>query len=511
MLAQLSEDARVTLEITQDPVTNVSRLRLTKLEVRQRDGTYVGACWLIGEIRISGKTAATLQLSSILSCDVAYCDTWNGGGESDWPGYSCQTVEIAHRADGSMEVDVNIALQIYTTSQKFVENFSRSATISLPRVPRATQLAAEGVELGQRMTIRLTRAVDSFRDTVRWSCGSESGTLADATEETELTWVPPVSLAAQETQAESVRVELTAETFAGEEAVGTSTITLPCPIPASVAPEVTLTVSDRMGYAGQHGGYIRNRSQAAVKADCTEAYGAAIQQVRLTCGDLTADGSTAAFTLPRSGRVEITAQVTDSRGRTASDSCTITVLTYDPPRAQILSAFRCNAAGEAQADGDHLCLRFRGEATEIENSRTTYRVNCRVHGGSAVTELPLEEFNDAFLAEGTVIVGADVDSAYDCTFFAQDSFAETQSAIAPVGVAFALVDFCRGSRGIGIGMRAKLERMICVGLDMDMQENRISNLAEPRSPGDGATKAYVDEKFKELAAKIAAIVEGEEQ
>ncbi len=510
MLVQVSDDARVTLEITQNLAANSSTIRLTKIEIRQREGGNWGSCWLIGEIRIAGKVAATLELSSIRGCAVTYSDAWDGGGVANWTGYTCKEVEVTHLADGTKDTDVNIFVQIYTHAEKFVTNFSRSVTFSLPRVPRATELSAGAVELGQEMTIRLTRAVNSFRDTVRWSCGAESGTLAEKTADTVLTWAPPVSLAAQETQGTSVPIRLTVTTYADAEQVGSSTLTVKCSIPAAVKPEVTLTVTDRMDYTTVHGGYIQNQSQAAVKADCTGVYGSTIQKVQLTCGNLTASGTSAAFTLPRSGQVEITAQVTDSRGRTGTNSYTITVLPYEPPRAQIHSAYRCDEAGEAQADGEHLCLRFRGEATQVGNNQPSYRVLCRVHGGSDAAELSLKEFDGAFLAEGQVIIGADVDSAYDCTLIARDSFTETQSAIAPVGVAFALVDFCRERKGVGIGMRAKLERMVCIGLDMDMQENRIFNLAEPISPMDGATKAYVDEKLEELAAKIAAIMEGEE-
>lgn len=511
MVVQVSEDARVTLEITQDPVSNSSSLRLTQLEIRQRQGKQVGSCWLIGEIQIEGKVAATLELSSIRSCSVSYGDAWAGGGVSTWSGYTCKTVEIPHLADGTRDVSVNIAVKIYTTSETFVTNFNRSGSVSLPRVPRATELAAQGVTLGQEMTIRLTRAVDSFRDTLRWDCAEESGILAENTGDTQLTWIPPVALAAQQTQGVEVTIRLTVETFADTEPVGSSTLTVRCPIPDSVKPEVTLAVDDRMGYAGNHGGYIQDQSQAAVQTNCAEAYGAAIERIELRCGKLTATGTSAVFALPQSGQVEITAQVTDSRGRTGECSETITVLPYSPPRAQLIGAYRCDEAGATQADGDYLCLRFRGEATQIENSRTTYRVNCRVHGGSGATEIQLEDFADRFLAEGQIVLPADVDSAYDCTLIAQDSFAETQSAIAPVGVAFALLDFCRGSKGVGIGMRAKLERMLCIGLDMDLQEHRISNLSAPESPMDGATKAYVDEKFEELAARIAAIVEGDGQ
>lgn len=508
MQVQVSSDARVTLEITQNLQTNSSTLRLTGLEVRQRDGIYVDNCWLIGQICIAGQVAATLQLGSVVSCTVTYWDNWEGGGVGSWSGYSCQEVEVPHRADGTMEVDVSIALQIYTTSQRFVEGFSRSAEISLPRVPRASELTAQAVELGQSMTIRLTRAVDSFRDTLRWNCGTESGILAEYAQETELIWTPPVSLAAQQTRDTAVQVTLTADTFAGEEQVGSSTVTLSCPIPQWVKPEVTLAVQDRLGYAGKHGGYIQNQSQASVRAQCTGSYGATIQEVSLRCDDLTVTGTSAAFALPRSGDITVTARVTDSRGRTGESSEIITVLPYNPPRAQVLSAYRCDEGGNSQADGNYLCLCFRGEATPIENSETSYRVRCQVHGGSAVTELALEEFAGAFLAQGQVVTAGDGDSAYDCTLIVRDSFTETRSAIAPVGVAFALMDFCRESRGVGIGMRAKLEKMLCIGLDVDMQEHRISNLTEPTLPTDGATKAYVDEKIAALAAQIAALAEG---
>jgi len=77
-----------------------------------------------------------------------------------------------------------------------------------------------------------------------------------------------------------------------------------------------------------------------------------------------------------------------------------------------------------------------------------------------------------------------------------DSFVTVSSQSAFVPVAFALLDFSRTEKAVGIGMRAIKEETLSVGLQLDMAEHGIRNLADPTEARDAATKAYVDALVK---------------
>lgn len=502
MQLQLGEDARVTLEVTQNVEKNTSAVRVTGLSVRNRYGLIYGGCWLIGDIRVNGSISANLILSNTQACSVSYGDAWDGGGEGTWSGYSCQSVEAAHNADGSAQAEITLAVHIYTTSQKYVEFLGRTGTAELPAIPRASTLTAEAVQLGQTLTLTLHRASESFRDTVSWSCGTESGCLAEKTDALTLHWAPPIALAAQAPAAQSAAITFTATTFSGDRQVGSSRLELLCPIPASVIPTAALTVSDRMGYLQKHGGYIQNQSQVLAQVTAAGAYGSGIAAIRIRCGSLTGQGEQACFALERSGTVTVTAEVTDTRGRTASASRQITVLPYASPAPRVERAFRCSSDGAEQADGEYLCMEFAARLTPVENGTAKYYAVVQVHGGTQTRRVELTQYAGQFQAAGSIVLPAGVDSGYDCCLEAADSFASVCSDAVPVGVAFVLLDFYREGKSAGIGMRAQGQQRLSIALDTDMTEHRLRNLADPQSPADAATKQYVDALIAALRQQL---------
>ena len=79
MELQLGQDVKLTLEITQSLQENTSRIRATGLAIRNRTGTTVGSCWLLGEIRLGGALAANLILNNVQGCNLIYSDSWYQG------------------------------------------------------------------------------------------------------------------------------------------------------------------------------------------------------------------------------------------------------------------------------------------------------------------------------------------------------------------------------------------------------------------------------------------------
>lgn len=496
MVATISPYCRVTLEVQGDVVNNTSTVRVTKLELRNPDGINVGNCWVLGEIRLGGMLAANMILNNTQSCALTFYDQWDGGGVGIWSGYSCRNVEVAHRSDGTMDADITVSFDLYTTSQRYLNSLRYTGSVALPRIPRATTLYAQGTCLGQPVSLQLTRASADFRDSVFWQCGTVQGVVTEKTQETGLSWTPPVSLAEQQTAGTAVSVTFTVRTFCGEEAVGSFAAAVNLEIPAEIVPTLNVAVEDKLGYPAKYGGYIQGQSQALVKSQAQGTYGASIREISVQCGGLTGTGEQCGFTLERSGSVEIAVTATDSRGRSTRVVQHITVLAYEIPRVQVTGAFRCNAEGAAQPDGEWLCLQFGARATPVSGGSVSYQAVCREHGGGQTRNVPLPDYAGLFEAVGTVVLPAGADSGYDCTVCVTDSFVTVSSQSAFVPVAFALLDFSRAEKAVGIGMRAVKEGTLSVGLRLDMAEHGIHNLTDPTEPQDAVTKAYVDALVK---------------
>lgn len=498
--------AQVFFDTEQDIPGNRTKVHVTRLEMRAVGSMIPSACWITGTIRVGGSRAASLILSDTQSCAIMMSGSFSGGGEKNWSGWRGVDVWIGHNSDGSMDsLSVSVSLTVYlTTGTRLEPGLSGTRYVALERIPRVSELRAEPVELGQAMKVELTRAVTGFADTLRWRCGAASGVIAQASAESVFTWTPELALAAQAPDAESVDVELTVTTSSGDLVIGERSVTVRCPIPASLVPTLAVTVSDKLGYAQRHGGYIQNQSQARVQTLAEGSLGAGVKSIDIRCGKLTGQGADMSFGLENSGQVPIAVTVTDTRGRQTTAEQSITVLPYEAPGAVIRQAARCDEQGTAQADGLYCRIVFDASVTPVENGTAEYRVVQRIHGSEAGRETLLADYTGLFtVTGGSVVLPAGLDTGYDCCIRVTDSFGTSESLTAPVSVAFALLDMNRQAKAVGIGMRAKNAGKLSIGLDTDMNERSISNLADPQDAQDAATRAYVDRCIEELKSAIA--------
>ena len=182
------------------------------------------------------------------------------------------------------------------------------------------------------------------------------------------------------------------------------------------------------------------------------------------------------------------------------------MLPYEKPRAA--TPRRTAAIPRQQPARRRLSeLIFDAQVTEVENGEAQYRVRRAVHGGSQVTETALTDYAGRFtVSGGSVVLPAGVDSGYDCEILVTDSFQTVRSLSVPVSVAFVLADFCRETRALGLGMRARTAGVLSIGMDADFGEDTLKNLADPVENQDAATKSYVDRRISALAQALGVTV-----
>lgn len=371
----------------------------------------------------------------------------------------------------------------------YADDFTLSAgskSVTLAAIPMASRISAGAVSLGSEMTVSLTKAAAGMTDTVTWKCGTQSGTIVQNSTGTTFTWTPPVSLASQAPNGTSVSITLTTATKNGNTAAGSSSVTVSCPIPASVKPTASLAVSDETGYLGSFGSYIRSQSKARVKTTAAGVYGSTITGISVTCGTLTGSGENLLFALPNAGTVTVSVAVTDSRGRAAAAEAQIYVADYSPPVPRITALYRCDASGNAAADGAWAKAELSCAVTSLGGQNTAACVlKYRVRGTESWTE-------KAVTVPGSTVFPADTGSDYQVSLCASDSFTTVTSGTSPLPAAFALLDFDRKDKAVGIGQRAGTAGTLSVGLPVRMGGNRITDLGTPTSNSDAATKGYSD-------------------
>lgn len=324
--------------------------------------------------------------------------------------------------------------------------------------------------LGTAQILTVTRYTDSFTHTITYVCGTASGTIADKSSNTSITWTPPLSLASQNTTGTVVKVEVTIQTYSGSTKIGSpSTTTVTMAIPASVKPSCALGVSDYMGYANTYGAYVKGLSRFSIAVVPTESYGAEITSYKITANGTTyTDSEVVTDAIASTAYTTITATVTDSRGRTSSVvTKTVSILDYSPPVVSNMTAVRCDANGTENDGGSCIKVTFSASVTPLNNkNHAEYVINWKKSGavdyagGYAADDI----YGDLSVSNYVYIIeDAAVASSYDVEVTVEDNhIGKVRTVIVPTS--FALMHFRADGTGMAIGKLSEKKDAFEVGL-----------------------------------------------
>ena len=234
-------------------------------------------------------------------------------------------------------------------SNNYLQWSSVTMTVTYTEAASVPTVSASSVNLGSAVTISTNRLTTSATHTLTYAFGSTSGTIATGVGDS-VSWTPGLALAAQIPNATSGLCTITCKTFVSGTETGSSSVTLTLNVPSSVVPSISnvTTAEAASGIAAQFGGYVRTRSKLSVSITASGAQGSTVSSYRTTLDSVTYTASSfTSNTLNTAGTLTMNVTVTDSRGRTATTSRSITVLDYSPPSLTAFRAERCNADGSA--------------------------------------------------------------------------------------------------------------------------------------------------------------------
>ena len=232
----------------------------------------------------------------------------------------------------------------------------------------ATQpsLSAATVEMGKAVTINTPAVNSAYRHTLRYAFGSASGTIATGIASS-VSWTPPVSLANQIPSATAGSGTIYCDTYSGSTLLGTKSVSITLTVPGSVVPSAgTLSAALAEDTSGT-GLYVKGMGKAKLTlSGASGAYGSSITSYTITGGGWTAtNGALTTGTLASAGNITFTATVTDSRGRKASTTCTISVIDYTKPRVAVCDVYRCDADGNRKKAGTYFAVEINASYSAI--------------------------------------------------------------------------------------------------------------------------------------------------
>lgn len=232
----------------------------------------------------------------------------------------------------------------------------------------ATQpsLSAATVEMGKSVTINTPAVNSAYRHTLRYAFGSASGTIATGIASS-VSWMPPVSLANQIPSATVGSGTIYCDTYSGSTLLGTKSVSITLTVPGSVVPSAgTLSAALAEDTSGT-GLYVKGMGKAKLTlSGASGAYGSSITSYTITGGGWSAtNGALTTGTLASAGNITFTATVTDSRGRKASTTRTISVIDYTKPGVAVCDVYRCDADGNRKKAGTYFAVEINASYSAI--------------------------------------------------------------------------------------------------------------------------------------------------
>lgn len=402
---------------------------------------------------------------------------WNPYNYSStgWYKLGSKAITVSHNADGTKSIALTAEWDCGFDSAYTPRHLSLSETVTLTTIPRASTATTSGSTLGKPLTITIKRASSSFTHKLYYTCGSIKDQLITENVGTSYSWnAPPVSLAQQAPNAETVALTLTVKTYNGSTYVGAWSTSVKLAVPSTVVPSLSVAISDPTGVSNTYGGYVQLRSKVKVDITASGAQGSTIKSYSIKVGGIYAATSASGTTdyLPGSGELAVSCAVTDSRGRTTTKTQSITVLAYSKPAITSISAARCNSDGTANRAGTYGKVTFSGAITSLSAKNTAaYAVQYREVGAVDWTTAGRPAAGNYDPADISAVFAADKSKRYEVRVVATDAFESIGSTLRDLPAAYALYHLAKHLLSVGLGRLCDKANAIQVGLDAYFDRN----------------------------------------
>lgn len=366
---------------------------------------------------------------------------------------------IAHNADGSKSITISSRFNIQATiSGTYYSAITCSATITLDTLPRATMptLSATSVNMGGSVTISLPRASSAFTHDLAYAFAGSGYTTIKTGATTSYAWTVP-DLASKIPNATSGTCTIRCITKNGSASIGTKTVTMTLKVPSSVVPTISsvATAETVGGLAAQFGTFVQDKSKikatitaAGASGSTIKSYSTVFQGKTYTGASFTADAVTS------SGSLSMVTTVTDSRGRTAKKTTTVTVTAYTKPKVSKFTAHRVDANGAAQQDGIYAMISYAYTVAAVGNKNTAeVTVQWKRTADTSWNSTPL--LTSTSLASATTerveSPTFSTDYQFDLRITVKDWFGAAVTYTTQLPTAAVIMDFSADGKGLGIG------------------------------------------------------------
>lgn len=267
--------------------------------------------------------------------------------DKEWVSLGKGTITIPHNDDGSKTITVRARL---TNVASLGDIGWFSGTLDLSTIPRASSISSVvATELEQPVTVRIEKKVSEFSHQVFWKVNDSGWNDLGTGHDSSVQFTIPIDYANRITNSDTGALDVRVRTFRGNDQIGNDVYKrgIPIRVPSSIVPTLEdITITERTAQLAEFipaGNYVKGKSLMRVEAiNAAGSHGSTIISTELTVDNLVVRANSGDFPANKAGNLEVTAKITDSRGRTATKSKTIKVWDYYAPK---IIAFLANRTG----------------------------------------------------------------------------------------------------------------------------------------------------------------------
>lgn len=373
-----------------------------------------------------------------------------------------KTLNIKHKTDGSKTLSVSSYISIDLNGST-LSSSSQSYSHALTKIARNSTISSvtSSVEVDgtNKCTVEISRAVSTHTHTVTWKIGSYTHSATSVG--TSTSYAIPTSWMNAIPSATSGTATVTVTTYSGSTKIG-STVSknFTLKIPSSIVPSVSATLAMVNGTVPSSWGiYVQGKSKCTITPSSSGSYSSTIKIITITGGtngkynkSMTTATPWTTPTLAESGTISFTIQATDSRGRSASITKSITVYEYKTPSISAVTAQRCISNGTLNDDGTYLSVSVPTSSYSTCNGKNSRTLTVMYKESSATSWSTAANVSSTASVIGAG--GISTSKSYNVRFTITDAFTSVTKDVT-VSTSGCLLNFRKAKDGLSLGKFAE--------------------------------------------------------
>lgn len=460
---------RFALSEYYDASLNKTRLYLASVQLKANINENA-SIW--GRVKLNGTVLGSYAPVSKTTVSGSFVTIASNGGY----------IEVAHNAYGAAPAVTLGFAQASGTPNTVGSNFgfspatgvvvgfsvSTTRSVSLQTHPRASSIAScpGTAETNAAFSLAVTRNSASFRHRAVFRAGAATLYTSDPFESS-LSFTVPRSWFSNVPNDTAITVAVSVQTYTDESCTTTVGAAAEASVTviadAGMKPAVTSGWAALSAYntgtaAASISGYVRGFSRAQASFDeskVSHATGASLASFSVTCLGQTAAASPYRTPVLNAASVTAVCTVTDTRGRTASESFTLAVMDYAAPTLSGVSIFRCGSGGAAAEDGTYYAVSCTAQISSLGGQNScTPRCAIMAAGGSYGSETALT--NGAQSVLGPI----SADQSYTVRITAEDSLGQTAVFYKTLPTRRWAMKFRANGSGVAFGKAAETDNCL---------------------------------------------------